>query len=63
MPAQVRITANFQKNLEEIRQFLKEQAADSSFDDLIQHLFDAVIPNLALFPAMGRDFQSRAPQS
>jgi plasmid stabilization system protein ParE len=63
VPTQVRITANFQENLESIPEFLTEQQADAAFDRLIGLLFEEVIPNLALFPAMGRDFHVQEPNS
>ena len=63
MPARVRITANFQQNLDSIRKSLVEQEADAGFDSLIKRLFDDVIPNLERFPKMGRDFLAREPLS
>jgi plasmid stabilization system protein ParE len=63
MPLRLRITRNFQRNLDKIRQFLIEQESESGFDALIEKLFDGVIPNLELFHDMGRDFLARNPQS
>jgi hypothetical protein len=63
MPSRVRITANFQQNLDSIREFLVEQEAEAGFDKLISFLFGDVIPNLERFPKMGRDFLARAPLS
>ena len=63
MPARVRIAANFQRNLESIRDFLIEQESETGFDGLITRLFEDVFPNLERFPDMGRDFLSRAPLS
>jgi plasmid stabilization system protein ParE len=63
MPSRVRITANFQQNLDSIREFLVGQEANAGFDRLIERLFDDVIPNLERFPKMGRDFLGRAPLS
>ena len=62
MPSRVRITANFQQNLDSIREFLVEQEANAEFNRLIE-LFDDVIPNLERFPKMGRDFLARTPLS
>jgi plasmid stabilization system protein ParE len=63
MPLRVRVTANFQQNLDSIRRFLLEQEAEAGFDRPITRLFDDVIPNLGRFPKMGRDFLAREPLS
>jgi plasmid stabilization system protein ParE len=63
MALRVRITANFQANLDSIRQFLIDARAEAGFEPLLVHLFDEVIPNLARFPNMGRNFLSREPLS
>ena len=63
MPARVRITANFQANLDSIRDFLLAEQAATEFDRLLDRLFEHVIPNLARFPDMGRDFAALAPLS
>jgi plasmid stabilization system protein ParE len=63
MPAQIRITTNFQQNLDSIRGFLLEHQAEAEFDGLITRLFDDVIPNLERFPKIGRDFLAGAPLS
>jgi plasmid stabilization system protein ParE len=63
MPSWVRITGNFQRNLEQIREYLIEQEFATGFDDLIEQLFENVIPNLERFPDMGRDFLARNPLS
>lgn len=62
MPARVRVTANFEANLNSIRDFLVV-AAPAEFERLLVRLFDEIIPNLARFPDLGRDFAARAPQS
>lgn len=59
----VRVTANFERNLSEVRQFLADQGAGSVFEGLLADLFDTVIPNLEAFPEMGRDFLARVPLS
>lgn len=59
----IRITANFERNLEEIRRFLTENNAVHAFDDLLDHLFATIVPNLEHFPVMGRDFLARKPLS
>lgn len=63
MPAPVRITANFQANLDSIRDFLVAAAAAAEFERLLDRLFDEIIPNLTRFPDLGRDFAARMPQS
>jgi plasmid stabilization system protein ParE len=63
MPARVRVTANFQANLDSIRDFLAAAAAPAEFERLLDRLFDDIIPNLGRFPDLGRDFAARTPQS
>lgn len=63
MPARVRVTANFQANLDSIRDFLLAAGAPAEFERLLGRLFDEIIPNLARFPDLGRDFAARNPQS
>lgn len=55
----VKLTANFQRNLEGIEQFLAELEAPQAFDGLLDELLETVIPNLERFPEMGRPFLSR----
>lgn len=59
----VRIAPNFQRNLDEIRQFLENAEAPQEFDALLDALFDTVIPNLEQFPELGRDVLARSPSS
>ena len=59
----VRITANFERNLAGIRDFLSEAGAQSAFDALIEHLDAGVIPALERFPDIGADFTAKAPLS
>lgn len=61
--ATVRLTANFERNLDDIRTFLDEHDAAAAFAALIEELFDRVIPNLERFPDIGIDFLARVPQS
>lgn len=63
MPAQVRVTANFQANLDTISDFLIAVAAPAEFERLLSRLLDEIIPNLARFPDLGRDFSARIPLS
>ncbi len=58
-PAMVRLTANFERNLEEIEQFLIDAEAASAYDGLLDDLLETVIPNLERFPAMERSFLTR----
>ena len=59
----VKFTANFERNLEDIEQFLTEQEAPQAFDGLLDELLETVIPNLEQFPEMGRPFMARQPRS
>ncbi|HJV25870.1 MAG TPA: type II toxin-antitoxin system RelE/ParE family toxin [Aromatoleum sp.] len=61
--ATVKLTANFERNLEEIERFLTGAEAPQAFDALLDELTDTVIPNLERFPAMGRSFLSRSIRS
>ena len=56
----VKLTANFERNLADIEQFLTEADAQQAFDGLLDELLDTVIPNLERFPGMGRPFLNRA---
>ena len=62
-PVQVFITANFERNLAEIREFLASMGAELAFDVLVDRLASELIPNLELFPDLGADFVARAPLS
>lgn len=59
----VKLTANFERNLEDIERFLTEAEAPHAFDCLLDELLETVIPNLERFPAMGRSFLTRQPRS
>jgi plasmid stabilization system protein ParE len=52
----VKLTANFEQNLEDIAQFLSAAEAPKAYDALLDELIDTVIPNLERFPDMGRIF-------
>ena len=58
-----RITANFGRNLEEIRDFLSQAGAEEEFAALVERLESEVIPTLERFPGIGVDFLARAPVS
>ena len=55
----VKVTANFEANLEAVKTFLAESAAAFAFDALLDELLGSVIPNLEQFPELGRLFLSR----
>ena len=59
----VQLTANFERNLEELEAFLAEADAPHAFDALLEELADTVIPNLESFPGMGRMFLARPARS
>jgi hypothetical protein len=63
MRAKIRVTANFQAYLDSIREFLTVVEAPAAFDGLMNRLFEEMIPNLARFPDLGRDFEVRTPRS
>jgi len=65
MPPQtiIRITGNFEHNLDSIQQFLATNDAPLAFDTLLDELFDTVLPNLERFPLIGGDFMSRLPRA
>jgi plasmid stabilization system protein ParE len=54
-PASVRITRNFDRNLEAVREFLVELGSPAAFGQLLDELFDDIIPALAEFPDLGAD--------
>ena len=55
----VKLTSNFERNLDDIERFLEENEATSAFDLLLDELADTVVPNLQSFPKMGRPFLDR----
>lgn len=55
----VKLTASFERNLEEAEAFLLAADAPQAFDALLDELSDTVIPNLERFPRMGRRFFER----
>jgi len=59
----VKLTANFERSLEEVETFLLEAEAPQAFDTLLAELTDIVIPNLERFPGMGRSFLERPARS
>ena len=59
----VKLAANFERNLEEIEQFLIDAEASSAYDALLSDLLETVIPTLERFPAMGHPFMNRPVRS
>ncbi len=63
MVIQVKLTANFERNLEAIAEFLDLMSAPQVYDRLLDELINILIPNLENFPAMGRPFIERSVRS
>lgn len=59
----VRVTANFEANLEAIEAFLSEADARPAFTALLDDLANGIIPNLEHYPEIGRAFLDRPAQS
>lgn len=59
----IKLTANFERNLEEIEKFLLDAEARDAYDALLNELLETIIPNLERFPAMGRSFMDRPVRS
>ena len=59
----VKLTANFERNLEEAEVYLLAADAPQAFDALLLELTDTVIPNLERFPGMGSLFFRRPTRS
>ena len=59
----VKVTANFERNLEEIDRFLIDADATQFFDALLDELTSTVIPNIERFPKMARNFMDRPARS
>ena len=52
----IRLTANFESNLESLESFLDDSGEAGAYDSLIEALEDPVLPNLERFPSLGRRF-------
>lgn len=59
----VKLTANFEFNLELIEQFLREYATPELFDALLGEIGGTLIPNLEKIPGIGRNFLDRQSRS
>lgn len=55
----VKLTVNFECNLETIELFLTDANAPRTYDRLVGELLGTLVPNLEQFPAMGRSFLER----
>ncbi len=55
----VKLSANFERNLESIEAFMAEVGAAQEYCRLLDELIDTLIPNFENFPAMGRPFLER----
>jgi plasmid stabilization system protein ParE len=55
----IKLTANFERNLEAVAVFLAQAGAPLAYDLLLDELTDTLIPNLEQFPSMGRTFSER----
>lgn len=49
----VKLTGNFERNLQEIESFLDEADASHACDALLDELINTVVPHLEYFPGMG----------
>lgn len=59
----VRITANFEANLDTIERFLATAGAPAAYDALLDDITEQVIPALETHPDIGRLFLERAAHS
>jgi hypothetical protein len=57
--ASVKLTANFEANLDQLEAFLVKADAAPAYNALLADLETTVIPNLESFPRMGRPFFNR----
>ena len=59
----VQVTANFERNLAGIRDFLSGEGAQHAFEALVIRLDTRTIPALERFPDIGAAFTAKAPLS
>lgn len=57
--AGIRLSANFERNLAEVKAYLAQAETAAAYGALLDELLDTVIPNLERYPAMGRQFLAR----
>lgn len=60
---EIRYTANFEANLQDIEAFWIENKFPQGYDHLLDELLGTVLVNLERHPRMGRSFMSRQPAS
>ena len=51
----IKVTGNFEHNLESIRCYFHQQHQTEKYQELLDNLFDKIIPNLQSHPMMGFD--------
>jgi plasmid stabilization system protein ParE len=59
----VKLTPNFERNLDEVEIYLRENDASHAIDLLHDELTDFVVPNLERYPRMGRSLIARPTRS
>lgn len=59
----VRLTRNFERNLDDIEAFLTRADVPGAFDRLLDELSEQVIPTLERHPDIGRDYLVRSADS
>jgi plasmid stabilization system protein ParE len=59
----VKITANFEANLDSIEGFWRSSRSPAAFNGLLDEIAKKLIPNLERFPKLGRPFFSRSRHS
>jgi hypothetical protein len=59
----LRVTQNFERNLDCIRAYHEERGRLTAFEELLSLLFETTLPSLESFPELGFDFLARKPQS
>jgi plasmid stabilization system protein ParE len=55
----VKVTGNFEHNLESIRCYFHQQHQTEKYQELLDKLFDKIIPNLQSHPMIGFDLLSQ----
>ena len=63
MTIRMRVSANFERNLESIRCYWHDERRPERFEVLLDLVFDEIAPNLVSYPLMGRDLLARLPDS
>ncbi len=63
MAVRIRVSANFERNLESIRCYWHDEGSPERFEALLDLIFDEIAPILVSYPLMGRDLLARRPDS